>query len=50
MDKAVRAGLNTTLFESNYCYSYIKALAMRVIWGPVVPQSLCDAQTQGTHS
>lgn len=49
-DEAVKAALNTTLFENNYCYSYIKARAMRVIWGPAVPQSVCNAQTQHTHS
>lgn len=50
MDKTVKAALNTALFVNNYCNSYIKAWAMRIIWGPIVPRSACNAQTQHTYS
>lgn len=49
-DEAAKVALNSTLSENSNCYSYIKAWAMGLIWASSVPQSLCYALAQHTHS
>lgn len=49
-NEAAKVALNSTLSENSNCYSYIKAWAMGLIWASSVPESLCYALAQHTHS